>query len=375
MGSLAAWLSAETSSIEFLRPVSIQGQTVLSCISFVPLSLGAIVLAAFARSLLNGVACAASDSFCISANGIPVSPTSLGALKVRERALHATPWIAVTGSSAHTGWDHPLYYDIITTGGLPYVLDLEICPQYSLHAMPKSLLAQVRESPLLPAAADVRRIHARAITTGPTATNESLPAHALPKESYKDRRSGSTGTAVRLSLRSGTAAETQQLVRLQRELYAHAAQHLTTAASARRLAERMLGEQQLDSFRPLRGGWRPRAVQAGGGGLYAAVAGGANASTARRAALASPKLRVLQLLAGSPSVQMTMLRYASWCCSCPTVAHSAVTVSVTVALPIPSHPRHGFEGLGAEVDERRDKRVRARRTNSGSEPEHRRSLP
>ena len=336
MGSLAAWLSAETSSIEFpgrcrsgadsavmhLVRTTVARRDCSCCVCEVP-------------TQRRGMRCL--DSFCISANGIPVSPRAWELSKFAS-VHYATPWIAVTGYSAHTGWDHPLYYDIITTGGLPYVLDLEICPR----------------TPCMPCRSHCLRRYAsrrccqprptfvastRAITTGPTATNESLPAHALPKESYKDRRSGSTGTEVRLSLRSGTAAETQQLVRLQRELYAHAAQHLTTAASARRLAERMLGEQQLDSFRPLRGGWRPRAVQAGGGGLYAAVAGGANASTARRAALASPKLRVLQLLAGSPSVQMTMLRYASWCCSCPTVAHSAVTVSVTVALPIPSHPR------------------------------------
>jgi hypothetical protein len=66
----------ETTSTDYLRPVRIEGETFCACISFVPVSVMAVFLAAFTHALASGAACAWSPKACMSANSIPVSTTS-----------------------------------------------------------------------------------------------------------------------------------------------------------------------------------------------------------------------------------------------------------------------------------------------------------
>ena len=126
----AGGLFAETSRVELLRPIAIEGELVISCLSFLPLSVVVIVAAAFMRSLLNGAACGYAETYCVSANGIPVSPIGFGVAPSRLNrnpgagTLASKPWVAVTGYSLATGWDNPRLYEIIANGGLPYVVDL-----------------------------------------------------------------------------------------------------------------------------------------------------------------------------------------------------------------------------------------------------------
>ena len=123
-------LLAETASIDMLRPIAVDGETVLTCVLFVPLSIAAIVATAFLRSLAGGFACAYSQNACLSASLVPVSPTSFGipAHRIRASVPAVRPWAAASGFSFSTGWDSLRLYEIIAGGGLPYIINM--CAPY-----------------------------------------------------------------------------------------------------------------------------------------------------------------------------------------------------------------------------------------------------
>ena len=139
-----SFLLKETGSLELLRPVAIEGESVLACIAFVPLSLATIVAAAFLRSLLDGAACAYVETACRSANGVPVTPISFAAGASLVKLMDVTgtprtaPWAAATGYSTSTGWDSPRHYEILASGGLPYVLDLCALSRSALGRRPRA---------------------------------------------------------------------------------------------------------------------------------------------------------------------------------------------------------------------------------------------
>ena len=144
-----------SSDSDLLRPVAIEGERTIFCISYVPLSIAALAMAAFARSMLDGAACWLDVSYCRSANGVPIHPLGLGVPASRFEELMPTPrlrtdFVASGGASHHgrqgasgeasrldsyrssffvvtgrgaAGWDTmPLYETIASGGALPYVL-------------------------------------------------------------------------------------------------------------------------------------------------------------------------------------------------------------------------------------------------------------
>ena len=140
-------LFTDITTLEYFHPVAVEGETLLSTFAFLPLSLAGLAAAMLAHAALGGVSCSLWPSSCRSANGVPVRPIGLGlaANRYLPPGSRAAAWVGVTGMrTAESGWDTLEHYEVIAAGGLPYLLELERCPQYSLHAMPKHLLARYR---------------------------------------------------------------------------------------------------------------------------------------------------------------------------------------------------------------------------------------
>jgi hypothetical protein len=70
-------------------------------------------------------------------------------------AHYAKSYFAVTAKKA--GWDCLRHYEIAASGTLPYFLDIELCPEKTLHAWPKKLLQDIKKLPGLPMQWQVRR--------------------------------------------------------------------------------------------------------------------------------------------------------------------------------------------------------------------------
>ena len=240
----------QVTSIDALRPVAVEGDTLLSFAAFIPFSLLAIAAAAFARSTTLGATCRMWASSCRSVNGVPIHPISLGVgvnrlsvLNVEVLRLHGTKakWVGVAGCRpSSSGWPAGRVYEVISSGGLPYVADLDDCPRYTLHAMNKPLLAKVRALPLLP---------------WPSSGGTSP---------------GASGGSV-ASFNSSSPLH-GRLVTLHRELLVHARAHLTHAAIGRHVIEHALGASALAA-------WRRQALRSKGlkgllGGPAAAAANG-----------------------------------------------------------------------------------------------------
>lgn len=242
----------ETSEHPLLRPIAIEGETILGCLGFLPISTILIVGAALARSMVDGVRCAYSEGSCFSANGVPVSPTGFGiaASQLPPDELGAssiTPWVGATGYSDATGWDSPRHYDILAAGGLPYVVDLDICPRYSLHALPKALLERVRSLPHLPPAA---RIRADAVASMNVALASNGTAPRSPRRAARGLPGAAAGRASSLRLRwwageQPTADELHELEAVRARLLWHAREHVTSVARARFILSRTLGTEAL----------------------------------------------------------------------------------------------------------------------------------
>ena len=77
--SLVHRWSIEAASIEFLRPVAIEGQSALSLALFLPFSIVGMVTGALLRSEMGGLACTLQMPWsCRTANGIPLVKISDG---------------------------------------------------------------------------------------------------------------------------------------------------------------------------------------------------------------------------------------------------------------------------------------------------------
>ena len=71
------------SRIPRLLPVAVEGERLISCVLFVPGAVTIVLLAAFARSALDGAMCMHDVRHCRSANGVPLVPVSLGVPQAR----------------------------------------------------------------------------------------------------------------------------------------------------------------------------------------------------------------------------------------------------------------------------------------------------
>lgn len=201
----------------------------------------------------------------------------------------------------------------------------EECPKYALHAMPKDLLTRLRELPFVPPLQEVRKLMVPAESASkPSGASGFFGRTRNASSAGMARRAGGGSTSsapVRLQGWRGDAEAERTLATLQRQLQAHARQHLTTAAVARHVINRTLGA---DGLRALH---RVRTTRGG-----RAVRGGAvNASEAAARARAQG-LRVLLLSESPHDDQMTALH-------------------------------DGLAAIGAEVDARLPKGGRAKRSH------------
>ena len=120
-------LLAELPAVPSLRPIAVEGGTVLGCVAFLPLSLAGLALAMLAHAALSGLQCGLWMSQCRSANGLPVHPIGYGLTAARYAAPKEgkAAWVGVTPMRHPSdGYDLLEHYEIIAAGGLPYVLHL-----------------------------------------------------------------------------------------------------------------------------------------------------------------------------------------------------------------------------------------------------------
>jgi hypothetical protein len=212
----------QLTDIEYLRPVAVEGETVFSCVLFLPLSLLGVVAAALARAAFGGVSCSFSAASCHSVNNVPLHPISLG---ISTSGLHhhsaRKPWVAIAGCTSSSGLHSESIYDVIAAGGLPFVIDLPECPKYTLHAVLRPLLARIHGLAFLqkPAAALSKRVH---IVNGPQTVQYVVPSRS----------------------------EEHHLASLARELHLHARATLAYEAIAKHVVNMSLGTEALRSLRP-----------------------------------------------------------------------------------------------------------------------------
>jgi hypothetical protein len=185
-----ALLCAETPTVPALKPIAVEGETVFSLAAFLPFSLLGLAAAMYAHGALGAASCSVMPSTCRSANGVRVRPLGLGLAASRYPSAASDTFsasqpavcVAQSGVASSSGREALEVYEIIAAGALPYVLDLcaavrpktrhmahrtrrpsfahkvrvprapgsERLPQYALSAMPKHLLARVRQLPHLP---------------------------------------------------------------------------------------------------------------------------------------------------------------------------------------------------------------------------------
>ncbi|KAL1520067.1 hypothetical protein AB1Y20_023542 [Prymnesium parvum] len=269
-------LSLRTSDSELLRPLAVEGERLVVCLASVPLSLAALLAAAYARALLDGLGCWRDVHHCRSANGIPVHPLGLGVpeayvLPPRPLASRRTDfglsldadaasaaarleyyrdsWFVLTGPAAD-GWDVIAHYEILASGSLPYFLALDRCPAYTLLGLPKALLRAVAHLPHLPNRAAIARAVAR--------EHDAAAADVL----LLLRRAANGTRALALRVRRGAAELVHAYEQLQRRLREYTFEHLTTAALVRRMLAAAAGVSRVESA---------RVARAPGGGNASAV--------------------------------------------------------------------------------------------------------
>lgn len=303
-------LSTLTTSVEYLRPVAVEGDTLASFFTFIPLSLVTIAVAAYARSAMAGAVCNFWPSSCRSANHVPAYPISLGIPANRLHPLTAKhTWVGYASCSSQTT---SRIYEVIAAGGLPYVANLDECPKFALHrAPPKTLLAKIRALPFLPVDPHVRT------TMRPVQATRHPPS----------AREGAGATDANAWVLNASSPQYGQLLRappsryehamtnLARELHVHARTHLTNAAVAREVVERTLGVATLHSWqegraplRPYKGRTRTGADAAGAAGRVDASMPDHNSSSRLARGGGGDRPRVLVLSHGGLFAQTTSIR-------------------------------------------------------------------
>ena len=109
-------LSTLTTSVEYLRPVAVEGDTLASFFTFIPLSLVTIAVAAYARSAM-AVPCAISGHLPAVQPTMSAYPISLGIPANRLHPLTAKhTWVGYASCSSQT---FSRIYEVIAAGGLP----------------------------------------------------------------------------------------------------------------------------------------------------------------------------------------------------------------------------------------------------------------
>ena len=206
-------------------------------------------------------------------------------------------------TKSKSGWPAQRFFDVIEKGGLPYVVDLNACPQYVLHAAPKALLGRIRAVPFVPPP----RVSDSVSPPGPGSMRWELNASS-PRYGRLSR-----GVAPNSAWPSKDGS---RLVALQRELHAHARQHLTVAAVARRVVESALGAGALQAWlldKPRMGSGKiNKLLSKSSSGEAMAAAAAANGTSSSRStserAATGRRPRVLMLSGGPLDAQATAIR-------------------------------------------------------------------
>ena len=188
------------------RPVAVEQETLLSCITFIPVSILGLLAASLGHLLLSSTVCRVAPSMCRSANGVVVHPIALG----MAPTLHGrAAWLGAAGCTRQkSGFDPKTINDVIRMGGLPFVIDLDSCPHYALHGLPRGLLAHIRSM----------------------ATKFHIPVLRMsPEMMHAPAPSGNPNLA------------NKQMAELHRTLWSHARAHRSHAAVAREVLEKALG--------------------------------------------------------------------------------------------------------------------------------------
>ncbi len=271
--------------IPALHPVAQEGQSLLSCASFLPLSAAIIIGGAYVRALLNGAMCAFSVHYCYSANGVPARPIALGIDSAELRATEALParssgfslWPPGSkvargdgSSNARFGiawrdldggaWDTPRVYEILAGGALPYIIDLDRCPTYALHALPKAQLLRAARLPGMPSRADVRRAVLSDATAVLALRDATLTAQLFRNGTARTERDvrhrgAATAASIPAAVRSLNFSEGYEHMNakaydsLRLEVYSAVRDRLTSRAVAQELATSVLGPSAFSASR------------------------------------------------------------------------------------------------------------------------------